>query len=119
MAAAAYAMLIGGAEVIAHFLAAGFAAADFFFAIATEGWKSWRYEKAGRGRELAAAGCARATAALPHAAAREVRFPGHSKHEPLLPQARRGQRSGRRYRHVLARTWRPLPMLCSLEAVKR
>ena len=42
VAAAAYAMLIGGAEVIAHFLAAGFAAADFFFAIATEGWKSWR-----------------------------------------------------------------------------
>ena len=34
VAAAAYAMLIGGAEVIAHFLAAGFAAADFFFAIA-------------------------------------------------------------------------------------
>ena len=48
VAAAAYAMLIGGAEVIAHFLAAGFAAADFFFAIATEGWKSWRYEKAGQ-----------------------------------------------------------------------
>ena len=76
VAAAAYAMLIGGGEVIAHFLAAGFAAADFFFAIATEGWKSWRYEKAGQERD--STGCARATAALPHAPARGIllRFPG-------------------------------------------
>jgi len=44
-------MLIGGVKVIAHFLAAGFAAADFFFAIATEGWKSWRYEKADQERD--------------------------------------------------------------------
>ena len=33
--------------MIAHFLAAGFAAADFFFAIAEVGWESWRYVKAG------------------------------------------------------------------------
>ena len=113
-------MLIGGAEVIAHFLAAGFAAADFFFAIATEGWKSWRYEKAGRERD--STGCARATAALPHAAAREARrrlLPGHNKHGPSVPQANRALRSGRRYRHVLVRTRRPLPMLGPLEAVKR
>ena len=51
VAAAAYAVLIGGVKVIAHFLAAGFAAADFFFAIATEGWKSWRYEKADQERD--------------------------------------------------------------------
>ena len=34
--------------------------------------KSWRYLRAGRGRASPAAGCARATAALPHAAARGV-----------------------------------------------
>ena len=32
-----------GAEAIAHFFAAGFAAADFFFAIANGGLESWRY----------------------------------------------------------------------------
>ena len=36
-----------------------------------------------------------------------------------LPQARRGRHSGRRYRRVLVRTRRPLPMLGSLEAPKR
>ena len=82
--------------MIAHFLAAGFAAADFFFAIAEGGLESWRYVKAGRGRASPAAGCARATAALPHAAARWIlqRFPSTTSTGPLAAsQARSAQRA--------------------------
>ena len=85
MAAAAYAGLIGGAEAIAHFLAAGFAAADFFFAIAEVGWKSWRYMKAGSWPRFARcqmrAGDGGVTARRrPRNAAT---LPWHNKHGPL------------------------------------
>jgi hypothetical protein len=45
-------------------------------------------------------------------------FPSTTSTGPS-PQARRGRRSGRRYRRVLARTRRPLPMLGSWRAPKR
>ncbi len=83
-AAAAYAGLMEGAEAIAHFFAAGFAAAAFFFAIAEGGLEGWRWTPA--------AGCARATAALPHAAARGIlqRFPSEPWEPGRMPRARRG-----------------------------
>ena len=89
-------MLIGGAEVIAHFLAAGFAAADFFFAIATEGWKSLRCEDSwpGTGFDRMRAGDGGVTARR-RPRGSPAALPGHNKHRPpfAASQARGAQRA--------------------------